>query len=142
MNKYLSAFTGALVAVMILFNGVLADKFGNYTSSVIIHVVGLLTSIVALLISKEKKRDLCEKVPVYLYSAGVIGVFTVVFTNLGFLALGVSATIALGLLGQTLVSIVMDHFGWLGMKVIRFEKQKLVGLLFILIGTVIMIAFE
>lgn len=142
MEKYLSALTGALIAIMILFNGVLANAFGNYTSSVIIHVVGLVTILVTLLASREKKREITEKIPLYQYSAGAIGVFTVVFTNLGYIALGVSTTIALGLLGQALVSIVIDHFGLLGMKVIKFEKQKLVGLMLIIVGTIIMIAFE
>jgi transporter family-2 protein len=99
MNKYLSAFTGALIAVMILFNGVLAKAFGNYSSSVIVHIVGLVTIFLVLIISGSKTKTQTGRIPLYLYSAGVIGVFTVVFTNIGFSALGVSATIALGLLG-------------------------------------------
>ncbi len=141
MNKYLSAFTGALVAVMILFNGVLANAYGNYSSSVIVHTVGLLTIILLLLVSGSKTKTRAARVPLYLYSAGVIGFFTVVFTNIGFAALGVSATIALGLLGQTLVSVIVDHFGLFGMKVIRFEKKKLIGLAGILLGVITMLVF-
>lgn len=141
MNKYLSAFTGALVAVMILFNGVLANAFGNYSSSVIIHVVGLVTITLVLVLSGSKKKAPTGRSPLYLYSAGIIGVFTVVFTNIGFSALGVSATIALGLLSQTLVSVIIDHFGLFGMKMIRFEKKKIVGLAVILLGVITMLVF-
>ncbi len=141
MNKYLSAFTGALIAVMILFNGVLADAYGNYTSSVVVHMVGLATITAVLVITRSKAKPHEGKIPLYLYSAGVIGVFTVVFTNIGFSALGVSATIALGLLGQTLVSVIIDHYGWFGMKVIRFEKKKLIGLAGILLGVITMLVF-
>ena len=143
MNKYLSAFTGALIAVMILFNGVLADAFGNYFSSVIVHIIGLITISAVLVISrgKTKTQNQAGKIPLYLYSAGAIGVLTVVFTNIGFSALGVSATIALGLLGQTLVSVIVDHFGLFGMKVIRFEKKKIIGLAVILLGVVTMLVF-
>lgn len=141
MTKYLSAFTGALIAVMILFNGVLADAYGNYTSSVVVHLVGLATITAVLLLSRSKAKPQTGKIPLYLYSAGIIGVFTVVFTNIGFSALGVSATIALGLLGQTLVSVIIDHYGFFGMKVVRFEKKKLIGLGIILLGVITMLVF-
>ncbi|WP_202906312.1 DMT family transporter, partial [Clostridium botulinum] len=61
--------------------------------------------------------------------------------NLSFSKLGVSLTLALGLLGQSLSSIFIDHFGLLGMKVIKFEKKKCIGLLFIILGIFIMTVF-
>jgi len=140
MNNITSAFIGALIAVMIMFNGTLSNALGNYTSSVIIHIVGLFSMILVLLISKSKFKF--EKgIPLYLYSAGAIGVFTVLFNNLTFLKLGVSITIALGLLGQSLCSIVVDHFGLLGMNVIKFENKKYIGLFFITFGIFIMTIF-
>lgn len=140
MNNLISTFTGALIAVMIMFNGTLSNAFGNYTSSIIIHTVGLISIIPVLLISNSKFK-LHKKIPFYLYSAGAIGVFIVVFNNLCFPTLGVSLTLALGLLGQSLTSIIIDHFGLLGMKVVKFRKKKYIGLLFIIIGILIMTIF-
>jgi len=140
MNNITSTFIGALIAIMILFNGTLSNALGNYTSSVIIHIVGLFCMIFILIISRSKVKF--EKgIPLYLYSAGVIGVFTVLFNNLTFYKLGVSITLALGLLGQSLCSIVVDHFGLLGMNVIRFENRKYIGLFFIIFGIIIMTFF-
>lgn len=140
MYNFLAAFSGALIAIMITFNGALSKAVGNYTSSVIIHIVGLVSIIVVLILSKSK-FNLIKSAPIYLYSAGAIGVFTVVFNNLSFSALGVSITLALGLLGQSLSSIIIDHFGIWGMKVIRFEKKKIIGLLLISLGILIMTIF-
>jgi len=139
-NNLISAFIGALIAIMTLFNGTLSNTFGNYTSSIIIHVIGLFSITFVLLISRSKIK-IQKKIPIYLYSAGAIGVFTVVFSNLSFSKLGVSLTLALGLLGQSLSSIFIDHFGLLGMKVIKFEKKKCIGLLFIILGIFIMTVF-
>ena len=137
MNNITSTFIGALIAIMILFNGTLSNALGNYTSSVIIHIVGLFCMVSILLISKSKVKF--EKgIPLYLYSAGIIGVFTVLFNNLTFYKLGVSITLALGLLGQSLCSIIVDHFGLLGMKVVRFENRKYIGLFYIIFGIIIM----
>lgn len=139
-NNLISAFIGALIAIMTLFNGTLSNTFGNYTSSIIIHVIGLFSITFVLLISRSKIK-IQKGIPVYLYSAGAIGVFSVVFSNLSFSKLGVSLTLALGLLGQSLSSIFIDHFGLLGMKVIKFEKKKCIGLLFIILGIFIMTVF-
>ncbi|MDF2631670.1 MAG: putative rane protein [Caproiciproducens sp.] len=140
MNSIISILTGALIAVMIMVNGTLSGTFGNYTSTVIIHIVGLFAIIAVLLISKSK-LSIQKGIPWYFYSAGVIGVFNVLFSNFSFSILGVSIPLALGLLGQSVSSILIDHFGLLGMKKIAFEKKKFIGLLIIILGIFVMAAF-
>ncbi|MFI8706827.1 DMT family transporter [Bacillus sp. NPDC077411] len=140
MYKLLSALIGALIALMIPLNGILAEVIGNYNASVLIHIVGLITVIIILIVGKFKIK-IHKGIPLYLYSAGAIGVFTVLFTNVSFSTLGVSLTIALGLLGQSITSIIIDHFGLLGMQVVKFEKKKMVGLLLIASGIVVMNIF-
>jgi len=140
MNNLLSAFIGALIAIMIMINGTLSNAFGNYTSTVIIHIIGLLSMIFVLLLSRSNLK-IVKGIPLYFYSAGAIGVFTVLFNNLSFSKLGVSITLALGLLGQSLSSIIIDHFGLMGMKVIKFQKRKLFGLILITLGILVMTIF-
>ncbi|MED0973394.1 DMT family transporter [Bacillus paramycoides] len=140
LYNFLSVLIGALIAIMIPLNGILSEIIGNYTASVVIHLVGLVAVVIVLIINKNK--ILFEKgIPLYLYSAGAIGVFTVLFSNISFSALGASITIALSLLGQSIASIVIDHYGLLGMKVAKFEKKKLIGLLFISSGIIVMTIF-
>lgn len=137
MNLIISIFIGAIVSIMILFNGTLANTTGNFTSSIIIHTVGLIFTLPVLLISKSRIR-IKKGIPLHLYSAGTVGVFTVVITNLSFAKLGISLTLALGLLGQSIFSIIIDHFGLLGMKIIKFNHKKYIGLLIIALGIFIM----
>ena len=140
MYNLLSIVIGAFIAIMIPLNGILSEITGNYMSSVMIHIVGLFAIVIVLLVSKSKLR-MQQGIPLYLYSAGAIGVFTVLFSNISFSALGVSITIALSLLGQSVSSIIIDHFGLLGMKVVKFEKKKMIGLLLISSGIVVMTIF-
>lgn len=140
MYNLMSIFIGALIAIMASFNSVLSTYTGNYTSSVIIHSVGLIGTIVVLLILKHRiKFD--KTIPLFLYSAGIIGVFTLLFNNITFIAIGASLTIALGLLGQTLSSIIIDHFGFLGGNVVKFNTKKIIALSIITLGIVIMTIF-
>lgn len=134
----LSVLSGVLIAVMLMVNGVLAGSLGNYTSTVLIHVVGLAAITVVLAVTRSRVV-IPRGTPILLFSAGVIGVFTVLFNNIGFIALGASLTIALGLLGQTLASVVIDHFGWFGLPRIKFAKKKALGLALIAAGIVVMV---
>jgi len=139
-NRFISIIIGAIISVMILYNGTLSNALGNFNSSIIIHIVGLISIILVLIISKSKLK-IQRGIPFYLYSAGAIGVFTVVFTNLSFTKLGVSLTLALGLLGQSIFSIFIDHFGLLGMNIVKFKRKKYIGLLFISFGIFVMAIF-
>lgn len=137
MYNFLSLLIGAFISIMIAFNGELSDGFGNYFSLVIIHLIGFV-AIIGILFYKKIKISFKNSVSLYLYSAGAISVFTVMFNNISYAALGVSLPIALGLLGQLLTSLAFDHYGILGMPKIPFNMKKLLGLLIILIGISIM----
>ncbi len=140
MDYLISLITGAITSVMILLNGTLSNAYGNFATSIIIHVVGLISIVLVLVLSKSKFK-LQTGSPLYLYSAGFIGIATVIFTNLSFVYLGVSLTQALGLLGQSVLSIIIDHFGLMGMKTIKFKPKKLIGLSLIVFGIFIMTIF-
>ena len=140
MKIFISTFIGTLIAIMIMFNGTLSNSYGNYTSTVVIHITGLLFITFLLLISRTK-ITLSKGTPIYLYSAGAVGVFTVLFNNLSYSTLGLSITIALGLLGQSVTSIIIDHFGIMEMRVISFKKQKFIGLILVCFGIFVMERF-
>ena len=137
MNYIISLFVGALTSIMIFFNGSLSDIYGNPLSTVLIHLSGLIAIILILLLTKSRIK-LPKGIPLYLYSAGFVGIGTVMLTNLSYLKLGVSLSLALGLLGQTLFSLLADHFGLLGMKRLKMNPKKLIGLGIIGIGICIM----
>lgn len=137
MYKLFSGLIGVLITIMLALNGTLSKNTNNYLSTVIIHLVGLIC-ISCILSIKRIKFKLHKNIPIYLYSAGAIGVFTVLLNNLSFNYIGASLTLALGLLGQSVTSIVIDHYGLLGSEINKFKKQKLLGLIIIALGIVIM----
>lgn len=140
MNYIISLIVGAITSVMIFFNGSLSDGYGNLLSTVLIHLAGLIAILLIMLIMRSRMK-LPKGLPIYLYSAGFIGIGTVMLTNIAYLKLGVSLSLALGLLGQTIFSLLTDHFGLLGMKTIKVNPKKLIGLGIIGIGICI-IAFQ
>ncbi|HSQ87672.1 DMT family transporter [Romboutsia sp.] len=137
MYSLYTGLIGVLISIMVAFNGVLANYIGNNYSSIIIHIVGLLGISFILMLNKNK-ISIPKNIPLYMYSAGAIGVLTVLFSNISFNALGASVTLSLGLLGQSVSSIMIDNYGLFGMKVNKFNKKKIIGFTLISLGIVIM----
>ena len=137
MYHGLALFTGVLITVMIAVNGGLTARYGVYTAAVIMHVLGLVL-ISAVSVVKGDRLFLKGR-PWLLYMGGAVGVFTAVANNFAFGLISVSAILALGLLGQSVAGIVVDHYGLLGMAQHPFARRKLVGLAVILAGICVMI---
>ena len=137
MNYFISIFTGIILAIMISLIGGVSNIACNYASSVIIHFVGLIGIIFVLIFTKSKIKNL-KGIPFYMFTGGLIGILTVLFTNIGFMGLGVSLTVSLSLLGQLVTSLVIDHFGYFNMTVVEFDKKKILGLIVIIAGIYVM----
>lgn len=136
-----SMIAGVLIALMIVVNGELASSFGLYSSTAIIHLVGLVFISIAYIFSK-KPEPKSKKPPFYLYIGGMIGVFTIVFNNMAFGKISISAILALGLLGQSITSIIIDQFGLMKMPKVAFNKRKIIGLIFVLTGILMMVSIN
>lgn len=140
MNIVLATLIGVMLSFMVLSNGTLAEYLGNYPSTVLNHAIGLSLVLTIIFFKKIKIKTLPNS-PFYAYLGGAIGVFTVLFTNISFNHLGMSRTLALGLLGQSVTSIIIDHFGFLGMPKIKFNAKKSIGLGFVGLGIFLMDKF-
>lgn len=137
MYKSMAALDGVLIGLMVVLNGLLASKTGNTQSLVIIHGVGLLGSIVLLMGSRTRLISI-QGLPYYLFTAGALGIFTVLFNNSSFLMLGATLTLCLNLLGQLFASMIIDHFGLLGQQINRVNFLKLLGAVIMILGIIAM----
>jgi transporter family-2 protein len=140
MYKASAVFIGILIAIMVTFNGVLANYTDQYVSILIIHIVGLVTLAIILILKKEKFKW-CKDLPVYLFSGGLIGVFVVFINNLCFNTLGASLTLSLGIFGQLVLACFIDHYGLFGLNIYKFKKKKIIGFSIVLLGLVTMIIY-
>ena len=137
MYKMMATLDGVLIALMVVFNGLLASKTGNSQSLIIIHVVGLLGTTLLLIASRNKLKSI-RGIPLYLFIAGALGIFNVLFNNISFLKLGATLTLCLNLLGQLIASMIIDHFGLLGQQVNKINSTKLLGISIMILGIISM----
>lgn len=138
MLAFLAIVSGAIIAITVVQNGDLALYMGNYPATVLVHVVGLFTILLVLAIKREKFQwD--RATPWYGYFGGVLGVLTVLGCNMSFAALGVSVSVAMLLLGQTLMGVAVDQFGLFGAEKRPFKPQHLISIGLIVGGVAVMV---
>ena len=135
MPAVLGAMVGFIYSIMNLFNAQLSQTYGNSFATVIIHVAGL---IVLLPLTVRHLRPK-HRAPFFLHMGGVLGIFTVITSNLGVTALGVTATMSLTLLGQLVCSMIFDQFGLMGMVKTKFKAGKAASLALIGLGVAVML---
>ena len=138
MEFILAILAGTIVTILNVFNGQLSNQVGVYLSTVIIHLVGLFTLIIIMIIKKQK-ISFQNHIPLILYTGGMIGVFTVLFNVMSISTIGAALVTALGLLGQMLTSLVLEYKGWLGAKKRTLTFQKVISLVIVMIGIGVMI---
>ena len=116
-------------------NAGLAALWGNYTATVAIHITGLFL-ILPLSIGWLKLKP---GAPWWSFCGGFIGVALVVFSAVGINALGVTLSLVISLLSQTLLSLVIDHFGWFGAKKSPIGARQLFSLALMAAGAGVML---
>lgn len=126
---------GALQSAMSSFNGVLQGYVGQFGVSLITHVVG--GSLLILYILAKRRRVKLGPMPWFLYSAGVFGLIQVAGTSLCVQRIGPAFTTCLSICGQLTQSILVDNFGWLGVKRVPFDKKRIPALAVILAGILV-----
>jgi len=136
MFYLVSVLLGLMSTVMTTMNGSLASRFGVYSATVIIHVLGFLTVSAVFFIKRERFG---KRLPFWNYLGGSIGFLTVIISNMAFGRISVSAILALGLFGQSLASLLFDQYGLFHMPRNPFCAKKLYGIALVLSGIVFML---
>ncbi len=138
MYKSLSLGNGALIALMILSNGLMVEILGNTPATVINHILGLTAALIFFIVTGSRWTSL-KGIPIFYLLAGVTGLMTLYMSNIAFLALGATITLMLSMFGRLVASSVIDHYGLMGMKKYPFKPLKFVGLGLMTLGVVLIV---
>lgn len=113
MYQLLTLLAGVLISLIAVLNGTLTAKVGLYLTTVIIHVVAIAFAL--LLLGVRRQSFLTKrKLPLWMYCGGFISVICTLCSNYAFGRISLVAITALGLLAQTITSLLVDDFGLFG----------------------------
>jgi len=145
INRYsiLAIIGGCLLALMIQVNSILAANTSSLNASWFAHAIGALTAWCLILAINSKPVTLNEKKekpPIYFYLGGIPGALTVILASIAVNSdIGLSGTLALGLIGQLLFSMVCEVFGLFRLEQKQFRVNDLLPILLISAGSLLLI---
>ena len=125
---YLLIFlAGVMLSLMQSFGGVLSGYVGLFGTSFAVHLIGgvLLAGYILLVL---RRRIRFGPMPWYAYLAALFGIALTVVNSYCVAHLGASLTTCLSIAGQLFFSVLIDHFGLLGMRRLRFDPKRLPAL--------------
>lgn len=103
------------MSLMVLFNGTLAAYGTLLFASWVPHATGSVAALVFLAVLRPAKASVVRP-PMWAYLGGVSGAVTVMLTSATMnTALALSGTIAIGLAGQMVFSLLADARGLFGL---------------------------
>lgn len=137
MPYAIAPLIGALITVMNGLNSRFSESAGYFLAVPVIHVAGLATVSLVLLVRPEARRP--GRLPLFYYSGGVFGVLTVFASSYAFAALGASFAVALSLVGQALFSLAADATGLLGRRRYPLTLRSIPGVVLSLAGAAVMV---
>lgn len=134
----LGAFlSGVLIIFVNYFNSMMGAESSVFYAASYYHVAGFLVFTIILFIKKESFINLKE-LKLRYYLPGLFSVLTILIASFVMPIIGATMLLAFNLIGQTITSNLIDHFGLLEMKKRPLEKKKLIGYSIILLGIIIM----
>ena len=123
---------GVAVAVQASINGGLGKHIGVVEGAFLSFLIGTITLFVIMLIFGKGNVFLATEVPRWELVGGILGAFYVYTMVLSVPRIGVAAALVAVIAAQIITSSLIDHFGWLGMKQIPIDGQRILGFVFLL----------
>ena len=125
---------GAAVGIQAPIAGSMGQRVGGTASSFIVHLSGALLSGLLLLATGGENIRSWATLPWYMLGAGVFGLILYQSINVTLPRLGSAMMVTLIIIGQLLVGILIDHFGWLGAQLHPISPYRLLGVGLLLLG--------
>lgn len=128
---------GMALAVQAGLNGGLGRVLGHplwATLTSLAVSVATVVPVILILRLKLPEPDVAARAPWWLWTGGVLGAFYVTAALATAPRLGVTTAVAAVISGQLIMSLVIDHFGLLGLDRQPVDLSRMAGVALLLAG--------
>jgi bacterial/archaeal transporter family-2 protein len=131
---------GFFVSLQNVFNATIGTEISTWSTAMITQLVGGLGATIIYFMKKNDHFSPIKQVkPLYLFG-GSFGAIVVATSVLAVGFVGATISNAVLLFAQLLVVVLIEAFGLFEMKKQPIERKHIVGLLFIMMGAIIVMA--
>jgi transporter family-2 protein len=126
----LTALVGGCIALQAPINSHLGKSVGTFQAAFVSFAIGtvLLALIAALATGGMGQVAEARHLPWYYLTGGVLGAAYVTTVLVTVRSLGAGGVVAATIAGQLSMSVVVDHFGWLGVERQPVTAVRLAGI--------------
>lgn len=147
-NTYFFLLLALVAGAMMPTQAAINNKLAGYVASPIsaafisflIGTVGLFVYMFATGVPISNLTNIKDAPPI-AWIGGLLGAFFVAITVILAPRIGVAMTFSLIVAGQMLITLVLDHYGFLGLPVKEISLARIGGILLITAGVVIIRRF-
>lgn len=137
----LTAFTGGLVALQAPINSGLGRAVGTWQAAFLSFAIGTLALAIIASLASGGMGQLAgaRGLPILYLTGGVLGAAYVTSILVTVRTLGAGGVVAATIAGQLAVSVVVDHFGLIGVTRQPITLARVLGVALLGIGTYLVV---
>ncbi|MCK6255249.1 DMT family transporter [Fictibacillus sp. KIGAM418] len=130
----LALFSGMGQSMQAAVNGTLGKKIGSIEGAFVSFFTGTVMLLILMLIWGNGSLSTVWNVPKWNLIGGVLGAIYVFIVIMAVPKIGVTSAITAVIIGQLIMSVVIDHFGWFGNEPFHFTYKRMIGLVLMFAG--------
>lgn len=137
----LTAIAGGFVALQAPINSVLGKQVGTFQAAFLSFALGtiVLALIAALVKGGLGTVGAARELSWHYLTGGLLGAIYVTTVLVTVRSLGAGGVVAATITGQLTMSVLIDHFGWLGVARDPASALKLLGVALLGLGTYLVV---
>ena len=137
----LTAIGGGLVALQAPINSMLGRSVGTFQAAFVSFSIGTLVLALIATLAKGGLGQVGEArhLSWYYLTGGLLGAAYVTTILVTVRTLGAGGAVAATIAGQLTISVLVDHYGWLGVNRDPVDALKLAGVALLAVGTYLVV---
>ncbi|RIN27883.1 DMT family transporter [Staphylococcus succinus] len=138
MNKFVFYIIAIIAGVFLSTEGaiyaVLGDHIGKLESSLYNFSIGSIILGIALLFLGKGSLSYTIKAPKWELTGGALGVIYLTVLVISIPLIGVGLAMGSVVVGQMIMSAIIEHFGWFEGITIHFDLKRIIALIIMIIA--------
>ncbi|MGG1572638.1 DMT family transporter [Fictibacillus sp. NRS-1165] len=130
----LALFSGMGQSMQAAVNGTLGKKIGSIEGAFVSFFTGTVMLLIFMMIWGHGSLSTVGNVPKWNLIGGILGAIYVFIVILAVPKIGVTSAITAVIIGQLIMSVIIDHFGWFGNAPFHFTYKRMIGLVLMFAG--------
>jgi len=125
---------GISVGIQSPMAGAIGQRVGGVAGSFIVHLSGTILSVILLFWRGGENIKDWHTLPWYMLGVGIFGLILYQTINITLPRLGGAMMLTLIIVGQLLVGLLIDQFGWFGVTARPIDATRFIGVVILLVG--------